>query len=193
MRSMSMASAVDTSGSSATSMSMADPIGIPMTRMGSGTTWLPDRSPMHAKHLMAGDWEFMLHGVAFVQYDKQYTRRGDEQFGAPNWGMVMASHPLGGGRLTLRGMMSLASSLSIALVAVVLLPIAALAHAMLKSSTQLIGLHLLSHRFALGIVELGRIFNRSSRCQPCGARSRLHERCDHRLFRSLASGLSSMA
>ena len=62
---------------------------------------------MHAKHFAAGDWEFMLHGVAFVQFDKQFTRRGDEQFGAPNWGMLMASRPLGGGRLTLRGMMSL--------------------------------------------------------------------------------------
>ena len=89
------------------SMDMADPIGIPMTRMGSGTSWLPDRSPMHAKHFTAGGWEVMLHGVAFVQFDKQYTKRGDEQFGAPNWGMLMASHPLGGGRLTLRDMMSL--------------------------------------------------------------------------------------
>ncbi|MDQ6830842.1 MAG: hypothetical protein M3081_18420, partial [Gemmatimonadota bacterium] len=88
-------------------MVMEDPIGVPMTRTGSGTTWLPDRSPMHAKHLLAGDWELMLHGLAFVQYDKQYSDRGDAQFGAPNWGMVMASHPLGAGRLQLRGMMSL--------------------------------------------------------------------------------------
>ena len=105
MSAMHMADTVDTTKSM--SMDMADPIGIPMTRMGSGTTWLPDRSPMHAKHFSAGDWEFMLHGVAFVQFDKQYTKRGDEQFGAPNWGMLMASHPLGGGRLTLRDMMSL--------------------------------------------------------------------------------------
>lgn len=88
-------------------MSMVDPIGVPMTRTGSGTTWLPDRSPMHAKHLIAGQWELMLHGIAFVQYDKQYSDRGDEQFGAPNWGMLMATHPLGSGRFQLRGMMSL--------------------------------------------------------------------------------------
>lgn len=105
MSSMPMPSVSDTAHSMP--MAMSDPIGIPMTRMGSGTSWLPDRSPMHAKHFTAGDWEFMLHGLGFVQFDKQYTRRGNEQFGAPNWGMLMASHPLGGGRLTLRGMMSL--------------------------------------------------------------------------------------
>jgi len=27
------------------------PLGIPETRMGSGTSWLPDASPMHAAHL----------------------------------------------------------------------------------------------------------------------------------------------
>src|SRR5581483_2913556 len=46
-----------------------DPLGIPMTRMGSGTSWLPDSSPMYAGHLMAAGWELMLHGSAFVQYD----------------------------------------------------------------------------------------------------------------------------
>lgn len=105
MAAMHMTVSADTTQSM--SMDMSDPIGIPMTRMGSGTTWLPDRSPMHAKHFTAGSWEFMLHGVAFVQFDKHYTKRGDEQFGAPNWAMLMASHPLGGGRLTLRDMMSL--------------------------------------------------------------------------------------
>ena len=86
---------------------MTDPIGVPMSRTGSGTTWLPDRTPMRAKHIMAGQWGLMIHGLAFVQYDKQYTTRGDAQFGAPNWGMLMANHPLGEGRLQLRGMLSL--------------------------------------------------------------------------------------
>jgi hypothetical protein len=60
---------------------------------------------------MAGAWEVMLHGVVFVQYDKQgYTKhssREASQFGSVNWGMLMASRDLGGGMLTLRGMMSL--------------------------------------------------------------------------------------
>ncbi|MDQ2667103.1 MAG: hypothetical protein M3Z05_13975 [Gemmatimonadota bacterium] len=88
-------------------MQMIDgPLGIPMERTGSGTSWLPDDSPMHADHLMAGNWEIMLHGVAFVMYDKQGSKRGDEQFASVNWGMLMATREAGGGRLQLRGMLS---------------------------------------------------------------------------------------
>jgi hypothetical protein len=88
-------------------MKMIDaPLGIPMERTGSGTSWLPDDSPMHANHWMSGAWELMLHGVAFAMYDKQGSRRGDEQFSSVNWGMLMATRELGGGRLQLRGMLS---------------------------------------------------------------------------------------
>jgi hypothetical protein len=85
---------------------MDAPLGIPMERTGSGTSWLPDDSPMHAYHAMAGKWELMLHGVAFGMYDKQGSRRGDEQFSSANWGMLMATRELSGGRLQLRGMLS---------------------------------------------------------------------------------------
>ncbi|HEV2641775.1 MAG TPA: hypothetical protein VGT98_03675 [Candidatus Elarobacter sp.] len=61
---------------------------------------------MHASHAMLGDWNVMLHGVAFVQYDDQGSKRGDRQFGSVNWGMLMADHALAGGRLALRGMVS---------------------------------------------------------------------------------------
>lgn len=88
-------------------MQMIDgPLGIPMERTGSGTSWLPDDSPMHAEHVMRGPWELMLHGVAFAMYDKQGSRRGDEQFSSVNWGMLMATRNAGGGRLQLRGMVS---------------------------------------------------------------------------------------
>ncbi len=88
-------------------MQMIDgPLGIPMERTGSGTSWLPDDSPMHADHIMAGKWELMLHGVAFAMYDKQGSRRGDEQFSSVNWGMLMATREAGGGRLQLRAMLS---------------------------------------------------------------------------------------
>jgi hypothetical protein len=88
-------------------MPMIDgPLGIPMERTGSGTSWLPDDSPMHAHHVMAGAWELMLHGAVFGMYDKQGSRRGDEQFASVNWGMLMATRELGGGRLQLRGMLS---------------------------------------------------------------------------------------
>src|SRR5689334_7407286 len=47
------------------------PFGIPMTRMGSGTAWLPDASAMRAWHLRTGGWMLMIHGDAFLQYDHQ--------------------------------------------------------------------------------------------------------------------------
>jgi hypothetical protein len=87
-------------------MSMDGPLGIPMERTGSGTTWLPDVTPMHAYHTMAGSWELMVHGVAFGVYDKQNGPRGAEQLTSVNWGMLMATRQLGDGRLQLRGMLS---------------------------------------------------------------------------------------
>src|SRR5256885_7556543 len=46
------------------------PLGIPESRMGSGTSWLPDASPMHAAHMVLGDWTLMLHGKG----DRKSTR-----------------------------------------------------------------------------------------------------------------------
>jgi hypothetical protein len=84
----------------------AGPLGIPETRMGSGTSWLPDASPMHAAHHKLGDWTLMLHGVGFLQYDEQGGPRGSNQLGLVNWAMAAASRPLGGGQLQLHGMLS---------------------------------------------------------------------------------------
>jgi hypothetical protein len=82
------------------------PFGIPMTRMGSGTAWLPDASAMRAWHFTAGSWMLMVHGDAFLQYDHQGGPRGADQLGSINWGMVMAMRQLGGGTLHLHGMAS---------------------------------------------------------------------------------------
>src|SRR2546426_4373798 len=57
----------------------AGPLGIPETRMGSGTSWLPDASPMHAAHYMLGRWTLMLHGKGFLQYDWQSGSRGRDR------------------------------------------------------------------------------------------------------------------
>src|SRR5881397_2221545 len=84
----------------------AGPLGIPEARMGSGTSWLPDASPMHAAHVVLGDWTLMLHGVGFLQYDRQGGSRGSNQMGLVNWEMAAATRPLGGGQLQLRGMLS---------------------------------------------------------------------------------------
>jgi len=83
------------------------PLGISATRAGSGTTWMPDASPMHAVHAAAGQWTLNAHGTVFLQYDRQNGPRGSTQFGSINWGMLMAARPMGGGTLQLRGMISL--------------------------------------------------------------------------------------
>lgn len=85
---------------------MQGPLGISMAREGSGTSWLPDVSPMYALDVMAGSWLFMFHGNAFLQYLNEGSDRGDDQFGSINWAMGMARRPLAGGDLTLRLMMS---------------------------------------------------------------------------------------
>jgi len=82
------------------------PFGMPMTRMGSGTAWLPDASAMRAWHFMAGPWMLMVHGDAFLQYDHQGGPRGDDQVGSINWAMLMAMRQLAGGTLHLHGMAS---------------------------------------------------------------------------------------
>ncbi len=67
----------------------------PMSREGSGTSWLPDSSPMYARMFMFGENMLMLHGAIFPRYTNVSTRRGDDRFDAPNWFMAMYSHPLG--------------------------------------------------------------------------------------------------
>ncbi len=86
--------------------------GLPMTRNGSGTSWHPDASPMHALHGQAGAWSLMLHGSAFLRYTAQDAfdsgTRGDEAVGAPNWIMGMAQRPVSSSsQLALRAMLSL--------------------------------------------------------------------------------------
>jgi hypothetical protein len=76
-------------------------------REASGTSWLPDASPMYGIHQTAGDWQLMWHGNAFAQFLYESGDRGTEQAGSINWVMAMARRPLGGGRVGLRGMFSL--------------------------------------------------------------------------------------
>jgi hypothetical protein len=86
---------------------MAGTLGISMDRMGSGTTWIPDAVSLPSRHFAVGKWSMMLHGFAFVQYDKQGGPRGASQFGSLNWGMIMADRELAGGRIQFRFMPSL--------------------------------------------------------------------------------------
>jgi hypothetical protein len=88
-------------------MAPATPLGIPLSRFGSGTSWLPDSSPMHGGHFTAGDWSLMLHGAGYGQYDHQNGFRGDAQLGLIDWEMLMAMRSVGGGLFRVNAMTSL--------------------------------------------------------------------------------------
>src|SRR5690348_4518527 len=78
-----------------------------MAREGSGTSWLPDASPMFMLHRQSGPWMLMGHENAFLQFLKETGDRGDSQVGSINWVMGMAERGLAHGRLAFRGMFSL--------------------------------------------------------------------------------------
>lgn len=82
------------------------PLNIPETRTGSGTSWLPDRSPMRAFHFQVGSWKIMLHGAAALALDAQGGPRGTSRLAVLNWVMGEASRSIGSGRLALRTMLS---------------------------------------------------------------------------------------
>lgn len=80
---------------------MSDPfsLNLPMQRHGSGTSWLPDASPMHAYMFHANKWMYMLHGNIFLRYTKQDISnkgsRGGIKYDAPNWLMFMGQSKVG--------------------------------------------------------------------------------------------------
>ena len=82
-----------------------------MSRDGSGTSWLPDSSPMEAMHAQKGKWAFMAHGALFPRYNMQDAfdsgSRGASQFDIPSWFMVMGQRTLGeNSQLMLRAMVT---------------------------------------------------------------------------------------
>jgi hypothetical protein len=76
-------------------------------REASGTSWLPDVTPMYGIAQQAGRWELMWHGNAFGQLLYESGDRGDTQAGSINWIMGMARRELAGGQFGVRGMLSL--------------------------------------------------------------------------------------
>jgi hypothetical protein len=82
-------------------------MGLFTAREASGTSWLPEESPMYGIHRDLGGWSMMLHGSAFVQLLHESSERGDTQAGSINWFMAMARRPLGSATIGLRGMLSL--------------------------------------------------------------------------------------
>ncbi|HSB92977.1 MAG TPA: hypothetical protein VLC28_07675 [Flavitalea sp.] len=86
-------------GDESMSMSHAFSRHLPMTRNGSGTSWLPDNSPMYAYMYHRNNWMYMLHGDIYFRYNKQDLfdkgSRGDAKFDAPNMVMFMGQRNVG--------------------------------------------------------------------------------------------------
>lgn len=78
-----------------------------MNREGSGTTWLPDSSPMYGQMGMSGRYRTMQMGMISGVYTDSGGSRGERQFFTPSQYMFMAQRDTGGGTLGLRGMLSL--------------------------------------------------------------------------------------
>jgi len=82
-------------------------------REGSGTSWLPDDTPMFGVERQWGGWTIMLHGAAFPQflYEPADPHRtggfSSHQFSVVNWGMLQARRSAGRARVGLRAMVSL--------------------------------------------------------------------------------------
>lgn len=88
-------------------MRMNRVVGQEMSRLGSGTAWEPESSPMWAKTAMWGQWMLMQHGNAVIMYDAQSGPRGVSRVVSSNWYMAMGMRPLGKGDLLVRAMLSL--------------------------------------------------------------------------------------
>ncbi|MEO8404030.1 MAG: hypothetical protein ABI480_05530 [Chitinophagaceae bacterium] len=79
-------------------MSHAYSRNLPMNRNGSGTSWLPDESPMYM-YMTGKKTMWMFHGNIFLRYTNvdifNKGTRGASNFDAPNWFMVMMNKPVG--------------------------------------------------------------------------------------------------
>jgi len=72
---------------------------VPMSRDGSGTSWVPDETPEYGYMFHGKKWMTMIHGSLFVRYTDQDVfgqgSRGGKQFDAPSWFMVMTQRKVG--------------------------------------------------------------------------------------------------
>ena len=79
---------------------------LPSPHQGSGTSWQPASVTGHEWMWMHGGWEFMAHGVVFIDYNQQGGPRGAGKAESVNWGMLMEQHRLGSGTILFRQMFS---------------------------------------------------------------------------------------
>ncbi len=107
----------DSAGTGHAAMRSSINIGEPMSREGSGTSWIPDASPIHAYMKMFDDGSMlMLHGTMFLRYtsigssrDVSVAGKGSRsRFDAPSMFMAMYTKPVGEkSQIGLRAMFSL--------------------------------------------------------------------------------------
>lgn len=81
-------------------MGHAFSLNLPMNRNGSGTSWLPDATPMYGVMKHSHGWMFMFHGNVFVRYNNQDIGRvgyfrGSDKWDAPNMLMAMGQRKVG--------------------------------------------------------------------------------------------------
>jgi hypothetical protein len=80
-------------------MSSAFSLNLPMSRNGSGTSWLPDNSAMYGYMRHTNGWMFMFHGNVFIRYNNQDITnkgtRGGSKVDAPNMLMAMGQKQIG--------------------------------------------------------------------------------------------------
>jgi hypothetical protein len=86
-------------------MSSTTDIGTPMTREGSGTSWMPDADTLYARMFGKGDDMEMTHGALWGRFIHTATPRGSGALVAPGWLMYMRTHPTSpGAQLGFRAM-----------------------------------------------------------------------------------------
>src|SRR6266498_3003769 len=78
----------------------------PMSREGSGTSWLPDSTPHEGVHQTYGDWMLMEHALVNAVYDHQGGPRGGDKAFVGGMIMGMAQRTLGEDTLGLKVMLS---------------------------------------------------------------------------------------
>jgi hypothetical protein len=78
----------------------------------SGTSWLPQTTPMYGVHQPWHRWDVRINGVvvADARYEPGDRHRtggfATRQIGSTNWGMLMARRNAAGGRFGVRSMLS---------------------------------------------------------------------------------------
>jgi hypothetical protein len=90
---------MDTGSMMSMKMNSQYSLDVPMSRDGSGTSWVPDETPMYAYMIHGKKWMTMIHGSFFLRYNKQDLfnsgSRGGKKFDAPNWLMAMTQRAIG--------------------------------------------------------------------------------------------------